>query len=254
MAEKETGEMKTWHENDEFWETMGTMMFSERRWEIASAEMYQVVPLLDVNPGGAVLDLCCGPGRHSLELSRRGFIVTGVDRTAAYLERAKANAESEDLSIEFVEADMRMFYRPDAFDGAIMMYTSFGYFEDPTENLQVLLNVYRSLKEGGALVMDLMGKEVLARIFQERGWDEDDGVIYLQERKVCKDWSWIENRWILIRDQERHEFNTSHWVYSATELFGMLIDCGFETVKVYGDLEGAPYDHTAKRLVVVARK
>jgi SAM-dependent methyltransferase len=211
MAEKETGEMKTWHENDEFWETMGTMMFSERRWEIASAEMYQVVPLLDVNPGGAVLDLCCGPGRHSLELSH-------------------------------------------AFDGAIMMYTSFGYFEDPTENLQVLLNVYRSLKEGGALVMDLMGKEVLARIFQERGWDEDDGVIYLQERKVCKDWSWIENRWILIRDQERHEFNLSHWVYSATELSGMLIDCGFETVKVYGDLEGAPYDHTAKRLVVVARK
>ena len=217
-------------------------------------EIDRTTALLGVEPGAAILDMCCGPGRHSLELARRGYRVTGVDRTAAYLEQARQQAQEEGLTLELVENDMRHFYRPNSFDGAMLMYTSFGYFEDPTENLQVIANVYRSLKGRGALIMDMMGKEVLARVFRERDWDEVDDAIILQQRKGSKDWSWLENRWIALEDQQRYEIEVSHWIYSATELSDMLKECGFSSVDVYGDLEGAPYDHTAKRLVAVARK
>ena len=246
--------MKTWHENDEFWETMAPMMFGEERWAAAPVEIDQVILLLGVSPGAAILDLCCGPGRHSLELARRGFRVTGVDRTAAYLEKARKEATGEGLDIEFVQDDMRHFCRPSVFDSAMMMSTSFGYFENPAENRQVLANVYRSLKDQGTLILDVMGKEVLARIFSERDWSEHDGVVLLQERKVVRDWSWMENRWILFRNQERHEFKVSHWLYSATELSALLKECGFGSVDVYGSLEGVSYDHRARRLVVVAHK
>jgi len=217
-------------------------------------EIDRTTALLGVEPGAAILDMCCGPGRHSLELARRGYRVTGVDRTAAYLEQARQQAQEEGLTLELVENDMRHFYRPNSFDGAMLMYTSFGYFEDPTENLQVIANVYRSLKGRGALIMDMMGKEVLARVFRERDWDEVDDAIILQQRKGSKNWSWLENRWIALEDQQRYEIEVSHWIYSATELSDMLKECGFSSVDVYGDLEGAPYDHTAKRLVAVARK
>jgi ubiquinone/menaquinone biosynthesis C-methylase UbiE len=247
--------MTTWHEGDEFWHVMAPFLFSQRLWAAAPIEIDQMLQLLDLHPGASVLDLCCGPGRHALELARRGFCVTGVDRTAAYLNMARQRAEEEGLAVEFILEDMRDFCRPQAYHGALLMYTSFGYFEDPAENQQVLLNVQRSLAPGGTLIVDMMGKEVLARIFLERTWSEhEDGVFLLQERKVSRNWSWIENRWIVLDVGRRHEFEVSHWLYSASELVSLLYNAGFGEVDIYGDLEGAAYDHHAKRLVAAARK
>jgi SAM-dependent methyltransferase len=201
-----------------------------------------------------VLDLCCGPGRHSLELARRGFKVTGLDRTASYLEQARSRAHEEGLDIEFVQEDMRAFCRPDAFDGAINVFTSFGYFEDPAEDRKVLANLYRSLKPGGCVLLDTMGKEVLARLYRGSDWREQDGVLYLEERNVQPGWGWIENRWIMIEGTEWKEFTLGHRLFSATELMALFKEAGFASADVYGSFEGAPYDHNARRLIVVARK
>ncbi len=244
--------VKPWHEQDAFWETVAPVLFVQRRWSDAPAEVGQVVALLGIEPGAHVLDLCCGVGRHSLELARRGFQVTGVDRTRPYLDRASQQAEG--LEIEFVQSDMRSFCRPDAFDAVVNLFTSFGYFEDPKDDGQVALNVCRSLKPGGAFLIDMMGKEVLARIFSERDWYEENGVLILQERKITKNWSWMENRWIIVADDNRTELNLSHRVYSAVELTSLLTECGFAHVDAYGSLEGTDYDHLARRLVAVARK
>jgi SAM-dependent methyltransferase len=247
-------EAKPWYEQNAFWDTVAPVLFTERRWEDAPAEVEQVVSLLKIEPGAHVLDLCCGVGRHSLELARRGFQVTGVDRTRLYLDRASKQAEAERLDIEFVQSDMRTFCRPDAFDAVVNLFTSFGYFEDPEDDRQVAMNVYRSLKPGGAFLIDMMGKEVLARIFRERDWYEENGAIILQERRVTKNWSWMENRWLIFKDNQRAELNLSHRIYSAVELASLLTECGFTHVDAYGNLDGSAYDHLARRLVVVARK
>ena len=246
--------MTEWYEQDEFWKVTEEWMFSESHWERAPREVENAVALLGLEPGVAVLDLGCGPGRHSLELARRGFKVTGVDRTASHLDRARARAQEEGLNIEFVLEDMRAFCRPGGFDGAINLFTSFGYFTDPEEDRKVVANLYQSLKPGGVLVLDTMGKEVLARIFQERGWQERDGAFWLQERSVSQGWGWMNNRWIFIKDGERREFYVGHRLFSATELMALFRKGGFASTEVYGNLEGAPYDHEARRLVMVARK
>ena len=102
--------------------------------------------------------------------------------------------------------------------------------------------------------MEMMGKEVLARSFQERVWHEEDGVLMLQECKVSRGWNWVEHRWIVVKDSDRRELRFSHRLYSAAELRALLTGCGFSRTEVCGDIEGGPYDHTAKRLVVVAHK
>jgi SAM-dependent methyltransferase len=247
-------ESKPWHEDDFFWKTWGPVLFTGRRLAATSAEVEGVVSLTGITPGAHVLDLCCGIGRHSLELARRGFKVTGVDRTSHYLEQASAQADKENLKVEFVQDDMRAFCRPGTFDAAISMFTSFSYFEDPEEDRQVVLNVYQSLKSDGVFLLEMMGKEVLARIFTERGWHEENGMLVLEERKVSKNWGWMENRWIMIKDNKRTEFRITHRLYAATELATLFIGCGFKQVDVYGGLEGNAYDHTARRLVVVGHK
>ncbi len=246
--------MTAWHEQDGFWETMP--MFSEQLWERAPDEVDAVISLLGIESGAAVLDLPCGVGRHSLELARRGFRVTGVDRTAAYLQTAREKAITEGLELELIQADMREFVRPEAFDAAINLFTSFGYFEDPADDRRVAENLFRSLRPGGALVIELMGKEVLARIFLPRDWQElPDGSLFLQERGVSHDWTWMENRWLLVRpDGQRSEYSVGHRIYDGAGLRTLLLDVGFESLALYGGVGGEPYDTKARRLAVVACK
>jgi SAM-dependent methyltransferase len=245
---------KPWHDDDRFWQTMGPTLFTRERWTNVTVEMDQILGLLELEDGAAVLDLCCGPGRHSLELARRGYRVTGVDLTGSYLNEARTRAQKEGLDVDFVREDMRRFRRNNAFDAAINLFTSFGYFEDPEEDRQVSLNVFQSLKPGGVLLMDLMGKEVLARIFRERHWEQVDDMFLLQECKVDRNWTWMDNRWILVKGSDRHEYAVSHRLYGGGDLVALLADCGFADVVTFGDLAGAPYDHNAKRLVIRARK
>jgi len=245
--------MRAWHEDDAFWEAFGPVMFTEKLRAAAPADVDAIVELVDLPLGASILDLGCGVGRHALELARRGYQVTGVDRTVAYLAEARERARKEGLPGAFLMADMREFVRPAAFDMVLSLRTSFSYFKDAADNKKVLVNVARSLKPQGRFVLQLMGKEVLARIFQARDWREQDGTYFLQERTVSDNWGWMQNRWILIQDGCVQEFNVSHWIYSAAELVSLLTSSGFAHVDVYGDLEGAPYDQAAKELVAIAR-
>src|SRR5437868_2674484 len=96
-----------WHSDDRFWGTYAPSMFNEKRWARATGEVDAMLALLALPAKGRVLDLCCGPGRHALEFTRRGFSVVGVDRTAAFLTEGKKQAKAEKLRVEFIKQDMR---------------------------------------------------------------------------------------------------------------------------------------------------
>lgn len=245
---------RPWHEDESFWATWGPLMFTAQRIADATEEVSKIIKLLGIQQGASILDLGCGIGRISLEFARRGFRVTGVDRTEGYLAQARQQADTENLDVEFVHGDMRAFVRPDSFDAVVSMYTTFGYFEDPADDRRVVSNVHESLRVGGAFLMEMHGKETLARIFVERSWEERDGAIWLQERKVSRNWSWMWNRWIVLKGNERIESEISHRLYAGTEAEALLIASGFSRADIFGNLDGAPYDHLARRLVAVARR
>jgi SAM-dependent methyltransferase len=244
----------TWYRDDDLWHTWGPMLFSPQRIANASFEVSQVLALVDIPRKAKILDLCCGTGRHSLELARRGYKVTGVDRTREYLEQAGEQAAKEGLKVDFIQEDMKIFRQPDTFDLVINLFTSFGFFEDQADDRKMIDNIFCSLKPGGTLVMDLSGKEVLARDFRERDWREVEGVFWLEERKVASDWGSIQSRWIMFKDDRRYENTINLRLYSAAELTGLLRASGFSSASAYGDLDGSPYDNRARRLVVVSKK
>ncbi|ETX07933.1 class I SAM-dependent methyltransferase [Candidatus Entotheonella palauensis] len=249
--------MADWFEDDTLWESLEGFLFSQfRSQEMTVLEVEQVLELAAPPPGAAVLDLCCGTGRHSLEFSRRGFQVTGVDRTTRYLEAARAAAIDAGFKVEWIRDDMRRFQRPAAFTLALNLFSSFGYFAEAGDDLQVLRNLYTSLQPGGILLLELAGKEPVVRDFHPRTWHRhaERNEYLLEERIIREDWGVIENHWTWIRGPEHRVFNWHIRLYSGVELKCLLFEAGFSAVHIYGSLAGTPYDQTARRLVAVAAK
>jgi SAM-dependent methyltransferase len=244
----------TWYDDDTFWQLFSPFMFGPERFEMAKEQVLLLQELSGCT-GGSVLDLACGPGRFVVPFAKLGYTVTGVDRTAYLLEKARAYAAQEQVDVEFVQEDMRRFVRPGAFDLVVNLFTSFGYFADPADNQLVLENMHTSLARGGAFVLDVMGKETIARTFRDADVAPlDDGSFVVQQRDVVNDWCEMDNYWTLVKDGQARTFHIRHWIYSGWELKQMLLAAGFAEVALHGNLAGAPYDSNFRRLIAVARK
>jgi SAM-dependent methyltransferase len=190
---------------------------------------------LAVKRGARILDVCCGVGRHAIELAKRGYRVTGVDVTAGYLEIAAARAKRRKVKIELVERDMRKINFRREFDAAICMWTSFGYFESEDDNLRTLRAIRRTLRPGGKFLLDLINRDWLIRNFQEYGWLETGKGFVLERRHFDAARSRINSEWIHVGADDVERRNISLRVYSLHELTGLLERAGFRIGAAFGD-------------------
>ena len=246
--------MSEWFDDETFWSRLYPSLFPEGKFDAAEDEVGGILNLSGIEEGD-VLDLACGPGRHAVTLAKKGFRVTGVDLSPFLLEKARGLAQPESVGVEWVREDMRRFVRPEAFDMVINMFTAFGYFEDKGDDLTVLRNIHRSLREAGVLVMELMGKECLARGFLATiSNDLDDGRLLVRRHEIDGDWTRVKNQWILVEDGAATTFRFETTVYSGQELRDRLLAAGFGDVRLFGGLDGSEYGLDARRLVAVARK
>jgi len=249
-----TRRKKEWFDDDSLWRDLYPFMFPPERFADAVLEVDKFLALV-APKGKNILDLCCGPGRHSIPLAERGFKVTGVDRTKFLLDKAKAKAKAAKVKIEWIQADMRDFVRPESFHLVLSMLTSFGYFDDKDQDVAVLRNMLASLRPGGTCVIEVGGKEWLARIFQPTtSRILPDGTMFVQRHEIFDDWTRIRNEWILIRKGRAKTFRFHHTVYSGQELRERLEQAGFADIKLYGDLNRGAYGSSAQRLIAVGRK
>ena len=79
-------------------------------------------------------------------------------------------------------------------------------------------------------------------------------MVWLQEREVRNNWSWMYNRWIMYKGNERIEGEITHRLYAGSEMVDLLTECGFNRVELFGDLDGSPYNQRAKQLITVGYK
>ncbi|QDY81152.1 class I SAM-dependent methyltransferase [Streptomyces qinzhouensis] len=243
-----------WYADDSLWVDFAPAMFSDRRAGTVAA-LVRDAPLLAFPPGARVLDLCCGPGLFLAPLARRGHPVTGVDLSEPMLDRAReavaAAGDGARRRTELVRADMLDFVRPGAYDVVLNVFTSFGYFTDPADNLQVLRNARRSLAPGGKLLVDVMGKEVLAGwIGRPQTVDLPDGSYVVQRDTVLDSWRRLRTEWTLVCGETARTAAIHSFLYSAAELHELFLAAGFTGVECYGDFDGGPYDQHARRLIV----
>lgn len=243
-----------WFEDDQFWLRFAPVMFDPQRWAETSGEVKAIIAMTGVAGGSTILDSCCGVGRHSLEFARRAYRVTAVDRTRGYIEAARETAAAEELDIEFLLQDVRDFRRPEYYNLALNLFTSFGFFSDQEEEIRYIRNILDSLKPGGSFVIDVNGKEILSRDFVREEEYEMDGYMVRGEYAIEDDFSILNNLWSIDAHGENYSYRFSHRIYSAVELKELLLRCGFESVEIKGGFDGRPYDNNAVRLISIARK
>jgi len=218
----------------------------------------EVVFLRGVMRKGVVLDLCCGPGRHSVPLSSLGRIVSfdlSKHLLSALRKRSRGVGSYENVNL--VEGHMKQLpFQSSFFDDVINLQTSFGYFSDE-ENERVLQEVSRVLKHRGVFVLEMANPGWILSNFQARSWDETRSFFVLEER--CLDWKSkrMRSRWILIdkKAREINEMSVDTRLYDLSELKELLLRAGFEVVSVFGSPEKEEFDVTkSRRILLVAKK
>jgi SAM-dependent methyltransferase len=234
----------------------------EMRDEVTPPERTQrevdfALEVLAPRPGARVLDVACGHGRHSLELARRGYRVTGVDLSEPSLTLAREAAAAEDLDVELVHSDMREIPFREEFDAAVDLFTSFGYFETEHEDERALAAIAHSLKPGGALLLETINGAALLRVFRAETWNElEDGTLMLEHRSYDLLSGRNDVVWKFVRpDGSRSELRHSLRLYTVAEIVSMLRRVGLEVERSWGGWDGAELTlDSGIRFLVLARK
>lgn len=206
---------------------------------------------------GRVLDLCCGAGRHTDILLRRGYHVVGVDLSMDLLRAARQRIQGRSHG-SLCRVDMRSLpFAAASFDAVIQMFTAFGYFADDRDNRAVLQEVARTLRGGGHHVLDLMNLEPTVRGLVPQSIEQHaDGSVVEQRRSFVRERGRIDKTirttWPGGASEERHE---SVRVLGHREAAQWLHAAGLRLITVLGDYAGAAYDPlTSPRMLLVAMR
>jgi D-alanine-D-alanine ligase len=204
-----------------------------------------------------ILDLCCGQGRHSLELAARGFAhVIGLDRSRYLIRLARKRAKQRDLRVSFHEGDARRFRLGDGeFHCVCILGNSFGYFERPEDDLAVLEAVKRALASAGTLVMDLMDGDWMRRHFEPRSWEwVDQNHFVCRERDLAEDGDRLISREVVVHAERgviADQFYAER-LYSKERLEALLAGAGFGNLRFHS--LRAPESHRSQDLGMVAQR
>ncbi len=224
----------------------------ERR---ASREAESILKMMDPKPKAQILDLCCGYGRHCIELAQRGFVVTGYDLSDFFLEKAKKDSAALGLKIKFIKGDMRKLPFENQFDAVLNIFTSFGFFDKEKDDLRVLKGVCKALKGGGLFLLDLINREQQIRNFQRRRWRPERDFTMLEDNFFDLFTSrWESTRTLLFQNGKRKEYSISLRLYSFAEMLNLLKRSGFVLESVYGDFDFSEYCLDSPRMILISRK
>jgi len=225
-------------------------LYANRDEKEAAAFIDELVNELQPAEHSTMLDLGCGSGRHSKYLASKGFNVTGIDLAASSIRQAK---KWEADKLHFYRHDMRVPFGKGAFDYVFNFFTSFGYFDNSSEDHKVVHNIYSALKPGGVLVMDYINSTYSEKKLVPAEQKEIDGIVYNITR-------WTNDTHFFKKIRIENLGNPVEHVervkkFSVADFKNLFHYNGLHLEKVYGDYYLNEYDtQTSPRLILKAKK
>ena len=253
--------------NPDWWKTLfdETYLITDARTVcddgLTSREVDFLEQVLGLEKSWPILDLCGGHGRHSLELSRRGFRdVTVLDYSRVLTEMGRDMAQREGLNTLFLRMDARdTGLHSGRFRVIIVMASSFGYFVDEGENEKILREGFRLLEPRGLLLLDLPHREHVLENFAPQSWHEaSEEIVVCRKRRLDEDI--VYGREMVISKAEGIIRDATYCtrLYSAETIRAMLTSAGFASVMIQKDFVShagkGDYGLLTNRMIVIAGK
>ncbi len=240
--------------SDLFWVDLVPYIYQQPHLN-AKQDIDQITNLLSLAPQSRILDVACGIGRHALECAQKGFFVTAYDINSSLIDENQRKSRDRNLDIEWLQANMTEFCRPESYDAIINLFFSFGYSEHPETDQQVLKKCYQSLRPGGKLVMQLMGRELIEKWFQPKYWSlEQDGAFVLVEKQLNYEKALLHETVYVLKDNDKKKYQMTTRIHYASQISELLQNTGFKQLQIFGGLSGTSYNENASSLVIVGQK
>jgi len=210
--------------------------------KITSEEIDHFLKLLDIKSDDSILDLCCGQGRHTIELASRGFTnIEGLDRSRYLIKKSRLTSKKKGVICRFREGDARHLpYKPDSFNVVLILGNSFGYFESISDDLKVLKEIFRTLKPWGKVFIDLADGEYLKTHFQPRSWEWIDKTLFVcRERSLSLDKQRLISREVINHTNKGvlvDQFYAER-LYSEKLISDLLKNAGFSDISFHGTIK-----------------
>jgi 2-polyprenyl-3-methyl-5-hydroxy-6-metoxy-1,4-benzoquinol methylase len=223
--------------------------------EITIAEADFLEKALALRPGARVLDVPCGNGRHSIELARRGYRVTGIDLSQEFLQAAKVAEAESGVEAEWRFGDMRQLaLEPSGFDAAFCFGNSFGYL-DHSAARAFFAALARGLKPGDRLVIDtsMAAESILPTLVPQR-WHRMGGLLVLSQARYDASASRLDIDYTFVREGIEETRPTCSYVFTAAEIQRMLDAAGFDVAAFNGGIVGEPFAAGLPRLLITAAR
>ena len=236
------------HLPSEWWKTLFNSLYLKTDGDVVEnpantvKEVDLLIAVTGITAEDRILDLCCGQGRHSLELSKRGYLnVLGVDRSRYLVRLAKKRAKQLGLrAVAFAEGDAR---RPrlaeNSRDCVFLMGNSFGYFEREEDDVTLLKAVKKILKPNGKLVLDLVDGTWMRKHFEPRSWEWiDQNHFVCRERSLATDNARIVSREVVVNAEIgviADQFYAER-IYAFEEIQRLLERLEFRDIQCHGNL------------------
>jgi SAM-dependent methyltransferase len=226
------------------------ILYKNRDDSEAQVFMSNLLTYLQPDADAHILDLACGKGRHSVFLASKGFQVTGLDLSQKSIEHASKYATGK---LHFDVHDMRKTYKKDHFDYIFNLFTSFGYFQEESENQQAINAMHENLKPNGKLVIDFMNTFKVAGNLKEKETKIIDGIEFKIKRK-------LESKFIVktiefIHEKKHYHFEERVMGLTLNDFEKYFKAAGFRIKETFGNYNLDYYSkNSSERLILVAEK
>lgn len=233
--------------NCELWERAVTP-----EWTKQEADF--LISTLKVQPGAALLDIPCGHGRHTVELAKRGFRMTGLDISAEFLQTLQKQIDAEQLPIQVIHGNILTTELTTSFDGAYCMGNSFGYVDYDGMNVFVG-KVAKALKPGARFVINsgLVAESILAHFPETGHYELGDLTMDIRNSYVVGE-SYMATELTYTKADRTEVHHFKHYVYTLSEIKRMLAKHGLRTIAVYKSTEKEAYQLADQQMYLVAEK
>ena len=209
-----------------------------------------LVERLELSNKAKVLDLACGKGRHAKTLHKAGLDVLGVDLSPNSIKSASQHADD---GLKFAVHDMRDIIPNKKFSAIFNLFTSFGYFDDNSENLKMLESIHEMLDNKGLLVIDFMNAKHVIENLVEEEVKLVEGVQFDISRKY--DGNHIFKTISFETENTRQSHTERVQAIKFSDFESLLALSKFEILRTFGDFELNSFnEEDSNRLIIIARK